>query len=214
MAVAPALRENVPGPVRIPEPMPVTVPSRIEEQVEREPEVALPPPVFEPVAPIERVAPVETITPRVTPAASNGAAANGSGLDIAAAAGGDASELQRAVVEALNAGKQSSAADAMEDAEWTLVDGEARVQTTLSKTMLPVVMNAAAEKIARAALRDAGVVKMTLIPGSAAAAAAKKPKPARTGSVQAKALEHPMVQQAQKLFQAEIQTVIDLRKDD
>jgi DNA polymerase-3 subunit gamma/tau len=40
----------------------------------------------------------------------------------------------------------------------------------------------------------------------------KAPKPARTGSAQAKALEHPMVQQAQKLFNAEIQTVIDLRE--
>ena len=35
---------------------------------------------------------------------------------------------------------------------------------------------------------------------------------ARFNAVQAKALEHPMVQQAQKLFQAEIQTVIDLRE--
>jgi DNA polymerase-3 subunit gamma/tau len=32
--------------------------------------------------------------------------------------------------------------------------------------------------------------------------------------VQAKAMEHPMVQQAQKLFSAEIQTVIDLREGD
>ena len=38
--------------------------------------------------------------------------------------------------------------------------------------------------------------------------------PARTESAHAKALEHPMVQQAQKLFQAEVQTVIDLRDGD
>jgi DNA polymerase-3 subunit gamma/tau len=183
----------------MPETVQVGIPSPVEERVELEPVVPIPSPVFEPVV----------------PAVSNGsAAANGAGLEMAAAADEDASELQRAVVEALNAAKQGSAADAMEDAEWSLVDGEARVQTTLSKTMLPVVMNAAADKVARAALRDKGVLKMALMPGSAAAAAAKKPKAARTGSVQAKALEHPMVQQAQKLFQAEIQTVIDLRKDD
>jgi DNA polymerase-3 subunit gamma/tau len=63
--------------------------------------------------------------------------------------------------------------------------------------MLPVVMNAEAEKVARAA-----------------PAAQKKTRAPRSGSVQAKALEHPMVQQAQKLFQAEIQTVIDLREND
>ena len=54
--------------------------------------------------------------------------------------------------------------------------------------------------------------RLTLLPGSPSAGATKKPKTARTGSVQAKALEHPMVQQAQKLFNAEIQTVIDLRE--
>jgi DNA polymerase-3 subunit gamma/tau len=80
--------------------------------------------------------------------------------------------------------------------------------------MLPIVINPDAERIARAALRDAGILKLTLLPGAAAPTAAKKSRPARTGSVQAKALEHPMVQQAQKLFAAEIQTVIDLRDND
>ena len=135
---------------------------------------------------------------------------------LAAAAG--PSDPQRAVVDALSAAKLTSAADAMADAVWTIADTEtpheATVQTELSKTMLPVVMNQEAEKITRAALRDAGILKLTLLPGAATPAAAKKPRPARTGSVQAKALEHPMVQQAQKLFQAEIQTVIDLREND
>ena len=102
----------------------------------------------------------------------------------------------------------------MADAVWTIADGEARVQTELSKTMLPVVMNAQAEKIAVAALRSAGIQKLTLLPGAAAATAQKKPRAARAGSVHAKAMEHPMVQQAQKLFEAEIQTVIDLREND
>ncbi len=121
------------------------------------------------------------------------------------------SDLQHAVVEALTAATQTSAAEALADAIWTIADGEARIQTALSKTMLPAVLNPEAEKIARAVLRDAGVLKLTLLP-AAAAPPAKKPRPARTGSVQAKALEHPMVQQAQKLFAAEIQTVIDLRE--
>jgi DNA polymerase-3 subunit gamma/tau len=100
----------------------------------------------------------------------------------------------------------------MEDAVWTMADGEARIQTELSNTMLPVVMNAEAEKIVRAVARDAGVARVRLLPGTPALGKTKAPKPARTGSAQAKALEHPMVQQAQKLFNAEIQTVIDLRE--
>jgi DNA polymerase-3 subunit gamma/tau len=102
----------------------------------------------------------------------------------------------------------------MADAVFTIADGEATVQTELSKTMLPVVMNAEAEKITRAALRTAGILKLSLLPGAAAPASTKKVRPARSGSAQAKAMEHPMVQQAQKLFNAEIQTVIDLRESD
>jgi len=132
-------------------------------------------------------------------------------LPALAAVAGEATP-QDAVVAALAAARQSSAADAMADAVWTVADGEASVQTELSKTMLPVVMNADAEKIVRSTLRDAGVSRLTVLAG-AATAAAKKRRPARTGSIHAKALEHPMVQQAQKLFDAEIQTVIDLRED-
>jgi DNA polymerase-3 subunit gamma/tau len=127
---------------------------------------------------------------------------------------GAVDDPQRAVVEALAAAKLSSAADAMADAVWTIANSEASVQTELSKTMLPVVMNPEAEKIARNALRAAGIHKLTLLTGVAAPDTEKKSRPARTGSVHAKALEHPMVQQAQKLFHAEVQTVIDLRDPD
>jgi DNA polymerase-3 subunit gamma/tau len=131
-----------------------------------------------------------------------------------AAAAGAVDDPQRAVVEALAAANLSAAADAMADAAWTLADGEASVQTQLSKTMLPAVMNHEAEKIARGVLRHAGLHKLTLLPGAARPVAAKKPHPARDGSVHSRALKHPMVQQAQKLFDAEVQTVIDLRDND
>ena len=80
--------------------------------------------------------------------------------------------------------------------------------------MLGVVINPDAEKIARGTIRSAGM-KMTLLAGaSKAASGPPKPKIARTGSVEAKAMEHPMVQEAMRLFEAEIQTVMDLRGDD
>jgi DNA polymerase-3 subunit gamma/tau len=189
-----------PAPVLLPESMPLTAPSRVEDRIERQPDVALPTPVFETTA--------ELASP-FTPHAAAKHAAGSPALNSDAAA-----MAQHAVVEALAAAKQSSAADAMADAAWTLANNEARVQTALSKTMLPVVINPDAEKIARTALRDAGILKLTLFPAAATHAAAKKSRPARTGSVQAKALEHPMVQQAQKLFAAELQTVIDLRESD
>lgn len=141
-------------------------------------------------------------------------------LDMAASAssaGQDGEELQRLAIEALSAAKsQGSAADALADAEWKIVGDEIRVQTELSKTMLPMVVNPEAEKIVRAALRGAGSgqLKLVLLPGSGSSAAAKKPRAAKSGSAQAKAMEHPVVQEAQRLFNAEIRNVIDLRDND
>ncbi|HEV2709724.1 MAG TPA: DNA polymerase III subunit gamma/tau [Edaphobacter sp.] len=129
----------------------------------------------------------------------------------------EAAKLQRVATEALMSVKsQGSAADALADAEWSIEGNELRVQTELSKTMLPMVVNVAAEKILRAALREAGAgaLKVVLLPGAATASAAKKPRAAKSGSAQAKAMEHPIVQQAQKLFDAEIRNVIDLREGD
>jgi DNA polymerase-3 subunit gamma/tau len=82
--------------------------------------------------------------------------------------------------------------------------------------MLPMVVNLEADKIVRAALREAGAgaLKLVLLPGTAAATEKKKPRAAKTGSAQAKAMEHPVVQQAQRLFNAEIRNVIDLRDND
>jgi len=178
----------MPTPVKLPDSMPLAVPSHLEERIEHQSDIALPPAVFETTSPLSTPTPLAIQT--------------------------SASDPQRLVSEALSSAKLASAADAMSDAVWTVSDSEAHVQTELSKTMLGVVMNAEAEKITRAALRGAGILKLTLLPGAAAPAAVKKARPARSGSAQAKALEHPMVQQAQRLFGAEIQTVIDLREND
>ncbi len=124
--------------------------------------------------------------------------------------------LQTVAVDALLAVKnQNTPADALADAVWSVADGEIRVQTEISKTMLPVAMNAEAERIVRAALQQAGggTLKLVLLPG-AKKAAEKKTRPPRSGSAQAKAMEHPIVQRAQTLFNAELRSVIDLREND
>ncbi|HMF53711.1 MAG TPA: DNA polymerase III subunit gamma/tau [Edaphobacter sp.] len=131
--------------------------------------------------------------------------------------GRSAEDLQRVATEALSTAKsQGTAADALADAEWTIAGDEIRVQTELSKTMLSMVINADADRIVRSALRTAGFgqLKLVLLPGAANTSAAKKPKAAKTGSAQAKAMDHPVVQQAQRLFNAEIRNVIDLRDND
>jgi DNA polymerase-3 subunit gamma/tau len=125
--------------------------------------------------------------------------------------------LQKAAIAALISAKsQETAADAMADAEWVVAEGEVRVQTEISKTMLPMVINAEAEKLLRNALRDAGAgaLKLVLLPGAKKADGEKKVRAPKSGSAQAKAMEHPIVQRAQTLFNAEIRTVIDLRDND
>ncbi len=125
--------------------------------------------------------------------------------------------LQKAAVAALISAKsQETAADAMADAEWVVGEGEVRVQTEISKTMLPMVINAEAEKLIKNALRDAGAgaLKLVLLPGAKKAEGEKKVRAPKSGSAQAKAMEHPIVQRAQTLFNAEIRTVIDLSEND
>jgi DNA polymerase-3 subunit gamma/tau len=194
---------STPAPVSTP--MPVAAPIAVAAPI---PVAApVPVPVVAPLpTPVAMAEPVSVFVSVPEPAAALRLSAVASPDDDA-----DASELQRAAVEALQAAGQSSAADALEDANWTVANGEVRVETQLSKIMLPAVINPEAEKLARSAVRALGVLKLTLVAGAAAAtAAAKKPKVAKAGSAQARALEHPLVQQAQRLFDAEIQTVIDL----
>ncbi len=129
----------------------------------------------------------------------------------------EAASLQAAAVAALVATKgQTSAAEQLEDALWTLNGTTLEIQTTVSKAMLAVVINAEAERILRAALRDreAGHLQVTLLPGAPAApinGKAKATRPAAAGSAAELAERHPMVQEAKRLFSADISNVIDLR---
>lgn len=127
----------------------------------------------------------------------------------------DVAALQNAIVNELSASKgHSSAAEQLDEFTFSIEGNELRIQTTLSAGMLKLLINAEAEKIIKTSLRlnGAGDLKLILLPGSAANAAAKKDRPAAAGSIKAAAMEHPIVQQAQKLFNAEVRTVIDLRE--
>ncbi len=130
----------------------------------------------------------------------------------------DPSALQSAMVSALAAVKgQQSASEQIEDSTVTLKGNTLEIHTTLSKTMLPVILNADAERTLKAALRqaNAGSLTLKLLSGTPAATSApKKPRQAVSGSVAELAEKHPMVQEARRLFSAEISNVIDLREKD
>ena len=130
----------------------------------------------------------------------------------------DTDHLQQAAIDALmSARSQSTAADAIGDSYFAVTGHDLTIQTTHSKTMLPSVINPEAEKIVRAAIQStAPGLKITLLPAPATAKSMslKKPRTAKSGSAQARALEHPIVQEAQRLFNAEIRNVIDLTPND
>jgi DNA polymerase-3 subunit gamma/tau len=112
--------------------------------------------------------------------------------------------------------KQQSAADAIEDASFSLGSGSVVLQTTLSKTMLPAVINAEAERILKSVLaQHAPALKLQLLPGTTVATPApKKPRAAVSGSAAELAEKHPVVQQAKRIFAADISNVVDLRNKD
>ena len=124
--------------------------------------------------------------------------------------------LQSAAVEALfAAGKLDSAAEQLQETTWTLAEGEIHIQTRLSKQMIATIFRPEVEAIVRSALRaqGSGGLRLVFLPGVADVDAAKKPRSPRTGSAEARALQHPTVQAAQKLFGAEVTNVFDLRRD-
>ncbi len=190
----PATPSAAPPEDRFPPAQPVTQPEPVSSPVP----VTAPLPVAPPI-PVPPPIPVAAPAPIAEPSIPTG----------------EMSPLQANVVDALLDAKQASAADALGEATWTITNAEASIQTGLSHTMLPAVLNAQAEKIARDVARTLGVTKLTYLPRAAnEPPPAKKPRASKAGSAQARALEHPMVQQAQRLFDAEIQTVIDLSGKD
>lgn len=123
--------------------------------------------------------------------------------------------LRGAVCAALEAGGHHTAAALLSAGSWTLKGEAIEAEVAAKKTMLALAMNADAEKICRNALRAAGATqRLMVLPGEGAdLKASGSPPTAPTGSAdaRARALEHPLVRQAQELFQAELRSVLDLR---
>jgi len=129
--------------------------------------------------------------------------------------------IRDAVCAALEREGHNTAAVLLGAGKW-LEKGEAvEVEVGMGRKMLSLTMNPEAEKICREALRAIGIThKLVVLPGeggtggdaSGGPRLASKQQTAAVGSIQAKALENPLVRQAQELFQAEVRSVLDLRE--
>jgi DNA polymerase III subunit gamma/tau len=127
----------------------------------------------------------------------------------------DLDRIRDMVTAALNAAGHNTAAVLLANGKWCDKQIAIEAEVGIRKTMLALTMNAEAEKICRDTLRSIGVQRnLNVIPGESASQSehSSGPKLATSGSIQATALDHPLVKQAQELFQAEVRSVLDLRE--
>jgi DNA polymerase III subunit gamma/tau len=127
----------------------------------------------------------------------------------------DLDRIRDTVTAALDSSGHNTAAVLLASSAWREKGaGGIEVEVPTRKTMLSLTVNAEAEKICRDALRSIGVQrKLFFIPGEGSPQAAQPAgaQAALSGNIQAVALDHPLVKQAQELFQAEVRSVLDLR---
>ncbi|HEX4031272.1 MAG TPA: DNA polymerase III subunit gamma/tau [Terracidiphilus sp.] len=130
----------------------------------------------------------------------------------------DTAMLSAAVVTALAAAGHGSAGQLLGSGAWIIDGGNLRIEVALmSKKMLALTVNAAAEKIIKQELqRLGGPGRFLVVPGAgggtgSAISAATMAAPI-TGSIEQEALAHPLVQRARDIFHAEVRSVVDLRQ--
>jgi DNA polymerase-3 subunit gamma/tau len=123
-----------------------------------------------------------------------------------------ADKLRDAVTQALYDKGRETASSLLRVARWQLTDNTITVTVAATKTMLSLTMDIEAERIARAAMQQAGSnAKLVVLPGDGSASPAPPAPHAAKGSIQSQALDNPLVKQAQELFRAEVRSILDLR---
>ena len=135
-----------------------------------------------------------------------------SSLSTSADTNGDV--ICSAVVEALVAGGHSTAANILGDGKWNVEGTSVRIEVNAKATMIRLTFNAAAEKIIRQGLSQAGAPsRFMIVPGEGLTSSGSSNKVrAPLGSIESEARSNPLVVQAQAVFNAEIVTVVDLRE--
>ena len=132
------------------------------------------------------------------------------GLAVEAA---DTGAMRTAVSAALTAAGHSSAGQLLGSGEWTVDGNNLRIEVALmSKKMVSLYVNAAAEKIIKQELLQlGGPARFLVVPGAGGGAAAPSAAPL-AGSIEEAALANPLVQRAKEIFRAEVRSVVDLRQ--
>jgi DNA polymerase III subunit gamma/tau len=123
-------------------------------------------------------------------------------------------EIRSAVAQALNSGGHATAAVLIEDGKWIIEGSSVRIEVNAKATMIRLTFNAAAEKLIRQGLSQSGApTRFLIVPGDGLASSGTAPRiRAPLGSIENEARSHPLVAQAQSIFNAEIVTVVDLRE--
>ncbi len=159
--------------------------------------------------PAPEAATPEAATPEAPAADAAALAVPASAVPSAASSQMDAMRL--AVVEALAAKGHHTAAALMNEGAWTQTGNQIEARIGVKPKMLGLVMNPDADKTARQVLRELGFPgKLQVVAGEGSPSNAPA-RPVSQGSIEAQALENPLVKQAQELFRAEIIRVVDLR---
>ncbi|MBV8631820.1 MAG: DNA polymerase III subunit gamma/tau, partial [Silvibacterium sp.] len=111
-----------------------------------------------------------------------------------------------AVCEALEREGHNTASVLLHAGAWRETGGVIEVEVGIKRTMLGLTMNPEAEKICRDAMRSIGETrKLVVLPGENGGGSQKPAaKVPAQGSIQAAALENPLVKHAQELFKAEV----------
>ena len=166
------------------------------------PAAAVRPIAEQPAQIVPDVAGLEATAPQPAPAGGTGSVAGSLNPD----------EVRKALVTALAQQGHDSASQLLSTARLTLEATNLRIEVPgIGKKMLSLTVNAVAEKIIRQELQKlGGPARFMVIPGEGVASTSAITAPA-AGSIQQAALEHPMVQRAKEIFNAEVRSVVDLR---
>ncbi|HEY2861191.1 MAG TPA: DNA polymerase III subunit gamma/tau [Terracidiphilus sp.] len=121
--------------------------------------------------------------------------------------------IRLGVAQALANGGHPSAAELLGSGIWIVDGSNLRIEVAgMGKKMLSLTVNPAAEKIIRQELQKlGGPARFMVVPGEGNAASSAPAVTPLAGSIQEEALNHPMVQRAKEIFNAEIRSVVDLR---
>jgi len=144
---------------------------------------------------------------------TEGALAKAPQADAVASNPPSAEHLREAIVAALATAGHASAAQLLGAGTWTADTASVHVVVhVMSKKMLSLTVNAAAEKIVRQELHQLGApARFIVSAGAGMGATVVTPPVVAAGSVQETALAHPLVKRAQEIFNAEVRSVVDLR---